>query len=210
MSRAARALRIGLTGGIGSGKSTAARYLADLGATVIDADALARDVVEPGTPGLAQITEHFGADILHEDGTLNRKALGEIVFADPTARHALEEIVLPRIAQRAAELLDAVPAGKVGVYDMPLLVEQRAWKNFDAVIVVQAPHELRLERLEGRGVSREAALARMAQQASDEERRRVAHYVIYNDGSPQDLHRAVVRVWEQIAGHEPQQKSQKR
>ena len=193
----ARALYVGLTGGIGSGKSTAAAVLADLGATVVDADVLAREVVAPGTPGLAAIAAAFG-DVLRADGSLDRAALGARVFRDPGERARLEGIVLPLVAARAQRRLAAVPAGRVAVYDMPLLVEQRAASRFDYVVVVQAPCEVRLARLEGRGLGREEALARLASQASDEQRRAVADVVLDNSGTREELRAAVERLWTDV------------
>lgn len=193
----ARALYVGLTGGIGSGKSTAAAALADLGATVVDADVLAREVVAPGTPGLAAVAAAFG-DVLRADGSLDRAALGARVFRDPGERARLEGIVLPLVAARAQRRLAAVPAGRVAVYDMPLLVEQRAASRFDYVVVVQAPCEVRLARLEGRGLGREEALARLASQASDEQRRAVADVVLDNSGTREELRAAIERLWADV------------
>ena len=175
----------------------AAAVLADLGATVVDADVLAREVVAPGTPGLAAVTAAFG-DVLRADGSLDRAALGARVFREPGERARLEGIVLPLVAARAQRRLAAVPAGRVAVYDMPLLVEQRAASRFDYVVVVQAPCEVRLARLEGRGLGREEALARLASQASDEQRRAVADVVLDNSGTREELRAAVERLWTDV------------
>lgn len=191
-----RPLRVGLTGGIGSGKSSVARLLESHGATVVDADGLAREVVEPGTPGLAAIAEAFGPTVLTEEGALDRQALAGIVFADRDARARLEAITLPIIAATAAERMERVPTGQVAVYDVPLLAEGRMAELFDAVIVVETPLPLRLERLEGRGLARDEALARMENQASDEERRALADVLLLNNGTQADLADGVEWVWE--------------
>ena len=191
---------IALTGGIGSGKSTVAALLRAHGAVVVDADAIAREVVEPGRPALAEIVEAFGPGVLAEDGSLDRQALGRIVFADPRQREALEAITHPRIAARSAELIAAAPSGSVVVYDMPLLVEQggEGLRSWDAVVVVDAPDDTRLARLVGRGMSAEDARARMAAQASREARLAVADYVVDNSGSVEDLAGQVDRLWAEL------------
>lgn len=194
--RTDRPLRVGLTGGIGSGKSSVARMLEARGASVVDADGLAREVVEPGTPGLAAIAEAFGPTVLTDDGALDRQALAGIVFADPGARARLESITLPIIAVTAAERIDRVPSRQVAVYDVPLLAEGGIADLFDAVIVVETPLPLRLERLEGRGLARDEALARMENQASDEERRALADVLLLNNGTRADLTAGVDWVWE--------------
>ena len=158
--------RIGLTGGIGSGKSTVAARFSELGATLIDADAIAREVLAPGTPGLAQVAARFGAELVGPDGTLDRAALGRLVFADPQALADLNAITHPRIGQRTAELMAAAGPEAVVVYDVPLLVENGLAAGFDAVVVVEAPLELRLQRLARRGVDRATAESRIAQQAT--------------------------------------------
>ncbi|WP_115727358.1 dephospho-CoA kinase [Actinomyces culturomici] len=188
------ALRIGLTGGIGSGKSSATRALADRGALVADADEIAREVVAPGTEGLRLVVERFGGGVLDEDGALDRAALGRIVFADPRARADLEALTHPLIAQRAAAILAGAVVGGLAVYDVPLLVEKDMAPLFDAVIVVDAPQETRIARLETRGIGREDALARIASQAREAERRSIAHVWIENSGTPDDLVALVARV----------------
>lgn len=196
-----RALRVGLTGGIGSGKSTVAGLLADHGATIVVADDVARDVVEPGSQGLAAVVAEFGEEVLTPRGALDRAALGAIVFADELRRARLEEILLPLIAAEAWARIDAVPAGQVAVYDVPLLVEGQMEDMFDLVVVVEADLEARLERLARRGLEAEQAMARIASQATDAERRAVADVVIANSGSLDDLARAVDRMWqERLAG----------
>jgi dephospho-CoA kinase len=189
--------RIALTGGIGSGKTTVAARLALLGAIVIDADALAREVVAVGTPGLAAVIDRFGSEMLDADGALDRRRLGRLVFADRAALDDLNKIVHPLVIARTDELMDAAPPDGVVVYDVPLLVENGAERaaGYDAVLVVEAPLEQRLERLERRGLPRDEARSRITQQADDAERRAVATVVIDNSGSEIDLLRQVDGVW---------------
>ena len=194
-------LRVGLTGGIGSGKSEVSRRLAAHGAVLIDADVAAREVVVPGSPGLARIAETFGPAVLRPDGTLNRERLGEIVFGDPESRTRLNEIVHPLVrewmqAAEQAAVAAAVPPGPVVVHDVPLLAESRGRTGFDVVIVVDVPPEVQAERLVRlRGMPAEQARARMAAQASREQRLAVADIVIDNSGSLDDLDRRVSEVW---------------
>ncbi|MCZ2828217.1 dephospho-CoA kinase [Modestobacter sp. VKM Ac-2986] len=188
-------LRIGLTGGIGSGKSTVAALLAERGAQVVDADRIAREVVEPGTPGLAAVVAEFGDGVLTADGALDRAALASIVFGDPAARARLDGIVHPLVRARAAELVAAAPPDAVVVQDVPLLVETGQAGDFDLVLVVQADPGTRVERLVGRGLSAADARARMASQATDEERRAVADVVLHNDGDRVALAEEVDRFW---------------
>ena len=186
---------MGLTGGIGAGKSTVAALLEERGAVVTSADEVARDVVSPGSDGLAAVVAEFGDGILAPDGSLDRSALGRLVFSDDLRRARLEEILLPLIAAEAWARMDAVPAGQVVVYDVPLLVEGQMQDMFDLVIVVEADLELRLERLSERGVNRDEALARIAVQATDEERRGVADVIVSNSGAMEDLSAEVDRLW---------------
>lgn len=192
--------RIGLTGGIGSGKSTVARLLAELGAHVIDADAVAREVVEPGSDGLAALVEAFGEQILSEDGSLDRAALARIAFGDPAARETLNAITHPRIAARTAQLMAAVPEDALMVHDVPLLVEVGLQDAYDLVVVVDAPGQQRLARLVARGLSVEDARARIAAQSPREQRLAVADVVIDNSGSPDDLKEQVRRAWPVLCG----------
>jgi len=189
---------IGLTGGIASGKSLVSSRLAELGATIVDADVLAREVVEPGTPGLAAIAEHFGPEVISADGTLNRPALGAIIFADPEQREKLNSITHPAVWRRARELFAEAAADEVVVYDVPLLVEGAKGRqlDFDLVVVVNASTATRLQRLiELRGMTREEAGHRLNSQASDAERLAVADVVIDNDGSVDDTMQQVDALW---------------
>jgi dephospho-CoA kinase len=187
---------VGLTGGIGAGKSEVARRLAELGAIVIDSDRLAREVVEPGTEGLAEVVAAFGPEVLGPDGALDRPALGRRVFGDEAARRRLEAIIHPRVRARSAELIAAAPPDAVVVNDIPLLVESGVGAGFDVVVVVAASEETRLRRLaRSRGMSADEARSRMAAQATDEQRRAAADVVLDNDGSLEDLRAAVDRLW---------------
>jgi dephospho-CoA kinase len=188
-------LRIGLTGGIGSGKSTVSALLAARGAVVVDADRIAREVVEPGTAGLARIAEAFGEGVLAPDGSLDRAALAAVVFADPEARRQLDGIVHPLVRARATELAAAAPPDAVVVNDVPLLVETGQASSYDLVLVVQADPATRVSRLVQRGLTAEDARARMEAQASDEERRAVADVVLDNSGTPEDLAEQVDQFW---------------
>ncbi len=196
---------VGLTGGIGSGKSTVAALLGAKGATVVDADQVARSVVEPGEPALAALVERFGAGILDPDGRLDRAALAAIAFADDDGRKALGEITWPAIGEEFERQIRESPDDAVVICDVPLLVESKAAaaRPYVAVVVVEAPLELRLERLELRGVPRDDAQRRMAAQASDEERREVATHLIDNGGDLDSLARQVDEVWADLLTREP-------
>jgi dephospho-CoA kinase len=188
-------VRVGLTGGVASGKSTVAALLEELDAVVIDADELAREVVEPGTPGLAAVVDAFGPGVLAEDGSLDRQALGAVVFADEVARRRLERILHPLIRRRAAEIEAAAPPGVLVVHDIPLLVETGQGDAFDAVLVVDVPVETQVDRMvTERGWTREDAQARVAAQASREQRLAAATYVIDNTGTRDDLRERVAEV----------------
>ena len=196
-------LRVGLTGGIGSGKSTVSARLAELGAVVLDADKAARAVVEPGTPGLAAIVETFGSGVLAAGGSLDRAKLASIVFADEAALARLNAITHPLIHEhiRAAEEAAIAAGGDdvVLVHDVALLAEWGRAKEFDLVIVVDVPAETQIERLTGpRGMAEDQARARMAAQASREQRLAVADIVIDNSGSREDLDRRVSEVWGEL------------
>ena len=190
---------VGLTGGVGSGKSTVAGLLAEHGAVVIDADAVAREVVEKGTSGFDAVVARFGEAVVGPDGALDRPALAALVFNDDAQRAALNEIVHPLVGERVAALAAAAPGGSVVVYDVPLLVEAGTAGNFDVVVVVLASVETRLARLAGRGMAEHDARNRMAVQASDDERRAVADEVVDNDGTLDDLQAQVDEVWARLA-----------
>ena len=192
-------MRVGLTGGVASGKSTVAALLRELGAVVVDSDVLAREVVEPGTPGLAAVVEAFGPGVLTADGALDRPALGAVVFGDEAARRRLEAILHPLIRARAAELEAAAPEGTVVVHDIPLLVETGQADRFDAVLVVDVPVETQVERMvRDRGMSREDALARVAAQADRDQRLAAATHVVDNTGTREDLRDRVTEVLEKL------------
>ena len=188
-------LRIGLTGGIGSGKSTVAALLAERGARVVDADRIAREVVEPGTPGLAAVVAEFGAGVLTADGALDRPALAALVFGDPAARARLDAVVHPLVRARAAELVAAAPADAVVVQDVPLLVETGQAGSYDLVLVVETDPGTRVARLVDRGLTADDARARIASQATDEQRRAVADVVLRNDGDRDALAAQVDAFW---------------
>jgi dephospho-CoA kinase len=192
-------VRVGLTGGVGAGKSTVAALLAAHGAVVIDADAIAREVVEPGTPGFAAVVSAFGAEVVGPDGRLDRPRLAALVFADDAARARLNAIVHPLVGQRMAELSAAAAPDAIVVHDVPLLVENGLAGGFDRVVVVQADPAHRLARLAARGMAEQDARERMAAQASDEQRRAVADELIVNDGSREDLAAQVDAVWQRLA-----------
>jgi len=197
---------VGLTGGMGAGKSTVARLLGELGAHVVDADALAREVVEPGEPALVAIVEHFGDGVLHTDGSLDRAALAAIVFGSDDARAELEAITHPAIRERIAAVLaehgraeQAEPRQRVVVLDHPLLVETGLAASLEQVVVVTAPVDLRVQRLaEGRGIDPDDARSRIATQASDEERAAAATHVVANDDDLDDLERRVRALWDAL------------
>lgn len=192
-------MRVGLTGGIASGKSTVAGILAGLGAVVVDADLLAREVVAPGTEGLREVVAAFGPEVIAASGELDRPALAALVFGDDAARMALERIVHPRVRARAAELEASAPPGAVVVHDIPLLVETGQAGEFDAVLVVDVPVETQIDRLTRlKGMSRAEAQARVAAQASREQRRAAASYLIDNTGTPEDLRHRVTEVFERL------------
>jgi dephospho-CoA kinase len=191
--------RVGLTGGVASGKSTVSAILAELGAVVIDADVLAREVVAPGTDGLAAVVEQFGPDVLAADGSLDRPKVGAIVFADPEKRRALEAIIHPRVRARAAEIEAAAPPGSVVVHDIPLLVETGQAAGFDAVVVVDVPTDLQVERMASvRGMTEDDARARIAAQATRGDRLAAATYVVDNGGSMDDLRQQVEQVYAEL------------
>jgi len=188
-------LMVGLTGGIGAGKSTVAGMLAERGAIVIDADAIAREVVEPGMPTLDKLVERFGPQILQPDGSLDRPALAAVAFVDDATRKELEAITHPAIGEEFLRRVAAAPPGSVVVHDVPLLVESKRGFEYAAVIVVEAPIETRLDRLEARGIPRDDARRRIELQASDEDRRKVATWVVDNAGDMAQLEKQIAEIW---------------
>ncbi|PCN46827.1 dephospho-CoA kinase [Curtobacterium sp. 'Ferrero'] len=195
---------IGLTGGIAAGKSTVSARWAEHGAVVVDADRLARQAVEPGSPGLARVAERFGPSVIAPDGSLDRPALGAVVFADPEARKDLERITHPevwRLAQQAFDAAEAADPDAVVVYDVPLLAEAAGSRpiRFDAVVVVDAPADQRVERLvEHRGMDRAEAERRVAAQVSDAERLALADHVVDATGTVADTVRSADEVWARL------------
>ena len=186
---------VGLTGGIGSGKSLAAQFFSQLGALVIDADQLARSVIERGSEGFDEVLLRFGDTIL-KNGDIDRVALGQIVFENPEAKKDLEEIIHPRIRTEFEEAVASLNPGQIMVYEIPLLVETNAADRFDFVITVESDAELRRQRLRARGMFHSDIEKRMASQATEEQRRAIADCVLTNDGSEDDLLRQVENVWE--------------
>jgi dephospho-CoA kinase len=205
-------LKVGLTGGIGAGKSEVSRLLVEHGAVLIDADRIAREVVEPGTPGLEAVVAEFGPEVLTEDGRLDRPRLGSIVFSDPERLAALNAIVHPLVGRRSRELEEAAAPDAVVVHDVPLLTENGLAPLYDLVIVVDARPETQLDRLVRlRGMTEEDARARMAAQASREERLRIADIVVDNDVPLDALRRRVGEVWEELVrrAREPRAEEQR-
>lgn len=192
-------LRVGLTGGIGSGKSEVSRRLATHGAVVVDADLLAREVVEPGTDGLAAVVAQLGPQVLGPDGALDRVAVGRRVFGDDEARHRLEAVVHPLVRQRAAEIERRAADGAVVVHDIPLLVETGQQDDFDVVVVVDAPDDVRVERLVSvRGMDAAEARSRITAQASRERRLAAADEVVDNAGDLSALDAQVDALWQRL------------
>ncbi|MFI8239862.1 dephospho-CoA kinase [Streptomyces sp. NPDC085866] len=192
-------LKVGLTGGIGAGKSEVSRLLVEHGAVLIDADRIAREVVAPGTPGLAAVVEAFGEEILAADGSLDRPGLGAIVFADPEKLAVLNSIVHPLVGARSLELESAAAEDAVVIHDVPLLTENGLAPLYDLVVVVDASPETQLDRLVRlRGMTEDDARARMAAQATREQRREIADIVIDNDMPLDALRKRVTEVWEDL------------
>ena len=190
-------LIVALTGGIGAGKSLAAQYFSDLGARVVDADQLARVAIERGSEGFDEVILRFGEKIMR-DGDIDRKALAEIIFADPQAKEDLEAIIHPRVRELFAEVVADLNADEILVYEIPLLVETAAAKNFDLVITVEADLELRKDRLRKRGMFISEIERRIAAQATREDRQALADFVIVNDGDEDGLLRPVENLWEEL------------
>ena len=193
-------MNVGLTGGIGSGKSEVTRLLAAHGAVVVDSDLLAREAVAPGTPGLDEVVAEFGPGVLADDGSLDRPALGRIVFADPARRAVLEGIVHPYVRRRSAEIAAAAPPGAVVVHDVPLLVEAGLRNRYDLVVVVDVDDETQVRRLTtGRDMSAADARARISAQVSRGDRLAAADLVVTNDGTLEDLRRRVDERWADLS-----------
>jgi dephospho-CoA kinase len=193
-------VHVGLTGGVASGKSTVSQILRELGAVVVDADALAREAVEPGTPGLARVVADLGPEVLAADGGLDRRRVAAMVFEDPPLRARLEAVIHPLVRARAAEIEAATPPGVLVVHDIPLLVETGQAGDFDAVVVVDVPLEAQVERaMRDRGWTREESEARISAQASRQERLAVATHVIENTGTHEDLRRRVAEVFVELS-----------
>jgi dephospho-CoA kinase len=196
-------LKVGLTGGIGAGKSEVSRRLASYGAVVVDADKIAREIVEPGTPGLAAVVEEFGPDILAADGTLDRPKLAGIVFSDAERLSALNATLHPLVGERSAELQESAADDAIVVHDVPLLTENGMAGLYDVVVVVDAAPETQLDRLVRlRGMKEADARARMAAQADREQRLAFADLVIDNDGTLEALEPQVRKVWEELRSRE--------
>jgi dephospho-CoA kinase len=195
-------LRVGLTGGIGSGKSEASRRFVALGAVLVDADKAAHDVVAVGTPGLEKVVAEFGPDVLKADGSLDRERVASIVFNDPDALKRLNAIVHPLVGERMAAIAAAAPDDAVLLYDVPLIAENNMAAGFDVVVVVDVPPEVQLDRLlRLRGMTEADAKARIAHQATREQRLAIADIVIDNSGSLADLDRQVREAWDRLQGY---------
>lgn len=190
---------IGLTGGIGAGKSTIARRFSELGAIVIDADQVARDVVAPGEPALDKIFSIFGRNLRHQDGSLDRSALGSIVFSDPVQLQLLNSIVHPAVKERTKSLFSQAPSNSVVVYDVPLLVDASVDYPFDIVVVASAPESIRIKRLmEHRGMTQSEAQTRIDAQVSEEDRLKIADVVIDTGGEISHTFAQVDALWRQV------------
>lgn len=190
---------LGLSGGIGCGKSTVAKMLSDLGAVVIDADAIAKEVLEPGQIGYENVIHKFGDGVLDTSGNIDRKKLAELVFQDADQLSQLEEIVHPAVIARVAQIRESLPNTATVVYDTPLLVEKQLQNQFDSVLMVFADLDIRKQRLVDRGLEMGDIEARLANQVSDDQRAAVADFVVVNNGSLQELRDNVTKVWQQLS-----------
>jgi dephospho-CoA kinase len=190
---------LGLSGGIGSGKSTVAKFFADLGAVVIDADAISREVLEPGQIGYENALLTFGESVLSESGSIDRKKLAELVFQNPAQLAKLEAIIHPAVIARVAQIRESLPASAIVVYDTPLLVEKNLKSQFDKVVIVLADEQIRKDRLVSRGLELPDIDARISNQATDSQRSDVADYIINNDGTLAQLQDNVTKVWKQLS-----------
>lgn len=192
---------LGLSGGIGSGKSTVAKILSDLGAVVIDADAIAKEILEPGQIGYENAIHKFSEVILDTSGNIDRKKLAELVFQDTTKLLQLEEIVHPAVVARVAQIRESLPSTATVVYDTPLLVEKQLQNQFDSVLMVFADLDIRKQRLVDRGLEIGDIEARLTNQVSDEQRAAIANFVIVNNGSLRELRDNVTKVWQQLSAY---------
>jgi len=190
---------LGLSGGIGSGKSTVAKILTDLGAVVIDADVIAREVLDPGQIGFESTILTFGESVLTESGSIDRKKLADLVFQNPAQLAKLEAIIHPAVIDRVTQIRESLPESATVVYDTPLLFEKQLQSQFDKVLIVSADASVRRSRLLDRGLDINDINARMANQATDEQRESIADFVIQNNGSLAQLQEQVAKVWLQIA-----------
>lgn len=190
---------LGISGGIGSGKSTAAKMFADLGAVHIDADAIAKEVLEPGQLGYETALDQFGDSILDSSGHIDRKELAKLVFNDPAKLAQLEAIVHPAVIARVTQIRESLPESTIVLYDTPLMLEKGLQEQFDKVIMVLAPVESRESRLLERGLSKPDITARMRNQVSDQERKEAADFILVNDGSLAQLRSQVEQVWQAIS-----------
>ena len=190
---------VGLSGGIGCGKSTVAKILSDLGAVVIDADAIAKEVLEPGQVGYENVIHNFGDSVLDSSGNIDRKKLAELVFQDSSKLTELEAIVHPAVVSRVTQIRESLPDTAIVVYDTPLLIEKELQDQFDTVLIVFADLGKRRERLLSRGLVLQDIDARIANQATDDQRRAIADIVIFNNGTMQDLKENVTKVWQQLS-----------
>lgn len=189
---------LGLSGGIGSGKSTVAKILSELGAVVIDADAIAKEVLEPGQVGYESVVHAFGESVLDTSGNIDRKQLAAAVFQDTSQLAQLEAIVHPAVSARVTQIRESLPANSIVVYDTPLLVEKQLQDQFDKVIIVIADVDVRRSRLVSRGLDTSDIAARIANQVTDEQRMAIADFVVTNNGSLQELREHVTQVWHQL------------
>jgi dephospho-CoA kinase len=189
---------LGLSGGIGSGKSTVAKILSDLGAVVIDADAIAKEVLEPGQVGYESVVHAFGESVLDTSGNIDRKQLAAAVFQDTIQLAQLEAIVHPAVSARVTQIRESLPANSIVVYDTPLLVEKQLQDQFDKVMIVIADVDVRRSRLVGRGLDTSDIAARIANQVTDKQRMAIADFVVTNNGSLQELREHVTQVWHQL------------
>lgn len=189
---------LGLSGGIGSGKSTVAKILSELGAVVIDADAIAKEVLEPGQVGYESVVHAFGESVLDTSGNIDRKQLAAAVFQDTSQLAQLEAIVHPAVSARVTQIRESLPANSIVVYDTPLLVEKQLQDQFDKVMIVIADVDVRRSRLVGRGLDTSDIAARIANQVTDEQRMAIADFVVTNNGSLQELREHVTQVWHQL------------